>query len=122
MTGDDTPRSIYQSAAEAAAAWQAELVGRLGKAHADAARAEWNRDRFWLWAIERAIEHVEGRAFWHECGRRNYSRASQRPELNGIIRRVRTLMEQLNQNSLPSFRAKETRMQEIADLANRILE
>jgi hypothetical protein len=95
---------------------------RLGPTHEAAAHAEWNRDRFWLWVIDRAIEHVEGRVFWAECGKRNFSRAEQRPELAQVIRRVREVQRQLSGDSLPSFRAKEDLVRQLADAANQLLE
>jgi hypothetical protein len=114
--------SLYRAAAQAGTEYRAAIVGRLGPAHDSAALAEWNRDRFWLWAIERAIEHVEGTAFWAECGRRNFSRASQRPEFAGIIAEIRRLQRHLSGDSLPSFQAKEDLVQQLAELANRLLE
>jgi hypothetical protein len=115
-------QSLYRAAFEAAKGFRREIVQRLGPSHEPAAHAEWNRDRFWLWAIERAIEHVEGRAFWIELGRRNYSRSGQRPELAHAIRQMRELQRQLAADSLPSFRAKEEIVVKIAALANQLLE
>ncbi len=114
--------SLYRAAALAAQTYRREIVQRLGTAHEAAAHAEWNRDRFWLWAIERAIEHVEGRVLWIELGRRNFSRAGQRPELERAIRGVRELQKQLSGDSLPSFRAKEGLVSKLAGLANQLLE
>lgn len=116
------PQSLYRAAADTARTWCREVVVRLGPAHEAAAWAEWNRDRFWFWVVDRAIEHVEGRVFWEECGRRNFSRAGQRPRLDDAIRRVRELQRQLAMDSLPSFKAKEELVEKLAAAANELLE
>ncbi len=115
-------KSLYRAAALAALEYRRGIVQRLGPAHEAAAQAEWNRDRFWLWVIDRAVEHVEGREFWIECGRRNFSRAGQRPELERVIKRVRDLQRQLSGDSLPGFQAKEDRLRKLAAAANELLE
>lgn len=116
------PQSLYRAACLAAETYRREIVQRLGPAHEVAAHAEWNRDRFWLWVIDRAIEHVEGRMFWAECGKRNFSRAGQRPDLDLAIKRVREIQQQLVGDSLPSFKAKEELVRKLAEVANQLLE
>lgn len=116
------PQSIYRAAAEAAAGYRENVVKRLGGSHESAAHAEWNRDRFWLWAIERVVEHVEGGQFWRECGKRNFARAQQRPSVRAAAERVRALQHQLEVDSLPSFRAREALLQELSNAANQLLE
>ncbi|MBX3459910.1 MAG: hypothetical protein KF696_08085 [Planctomycetes bacterium] len=116
------PNSLYRAATQAAREWCREIVERLGPAHEAAAYAEWNRDRFWFWVVDRAIEHVEGKVYWEECGRRNFSRAGQRPALDEAVRRVRELQRQLAMDSLPSFKAKEELVNKLAEAANELLE
>jgi hypothetical protein len=115
-------RSLYRAAHEQALAYRTDVVKRLGQGHASAATAEWNQQRFWLWAVDRAIEHVEGRVFWLECGRRNFSRVSQRPELETAIRKLRKLQSRLMVDGLPTFRQKEEILTELARCANQLLE
>lgn len=114
--------SLYRAAAKAAEEYRKDVVERLGAGHSEAAVAEWNQQRFWLWAIDRAIEHVEGGTMWFECGRRNFSRVSQRPELERAIRKIRKLQNRLQVDGLPTFRQKENILDELARLANQLLE
>ena len=114
--------SLYRAAARSAVAYRDDVVKRLGAGHSEAATAEWNQQRFWLWAIDRAIEHVEGKTMWYECGRRNFSRVSQRPELERAIRKIRKLQNRLKVDGLPTFRQKEDILEELARLANQLLE
>lgn len=115
-------RSLYNAAFKAAEEYRNDVVQRLGQGHAGAATAEWNQQRFWLWAVDRAIEHVEGRVFWHECGRRNFARVSQRPELDTAIRKLRKLQTRLKVDGLPTFKQKEEILRELARCANLLLE
>jgi hypothetical protein len=115
-------RSLYRAAFEAAEAYRHDVVKRMGQGHSSAATAEWNQQRFWLWVVDRAVEHVEGRVFWHECGRRNFSRVSQRPELENAIRKMRKLQNRLQVDGLPTFRQKEEILAELARCANLLLE
>ena len=114
--------SLYQAAFKQAEAYRDDVVQRLGQGHASAAMAEWNQQRFWLWALDRSIEHVEGKVFWHECGRRNFSRVSQRPELATAIRKLRKLQNRLMVDGLPTFKQKEEILRELARCANLLLE
>ncbi|MCA8911084.1 MAG: hypothetical protein KDB82_05240 [Planctomycetes bacterium] len=116
------PDSIYRAAHAAAGKYQQDVVQRLGQGHSAAAMAEWNQQRFWMWVLDRAIEHVEGKVFWHECGRRNFSRVNQRPELANAIRKLRKLQTRLQVDGLPTFRQKEDILNELARLANLLLE
>ncbi|MCA8918533.1 MAG: hypothetical protein KDB32_05605 [Planctomycetes bacterium] len=116
------PDSIYRAAHSAAEAYRKDVIERLGQGHSEAATAEWNQQRFWLWVLDRAIEHIEGRRFWHECGRRNFSRVNQRPELANAIRKLRKLQTRLQVDGLPTFRQKEAILEELARLANLLLE
>jgi len=116
------PSSLIRAAFHAAQAFRADVVKRMGQAHGDASVAEWNHQRFWLWAVDRAIEHVEGKVFWDECGRRNFSRVSQRPELENAIRKLRKLQTRLQVDGLPTYRQKEEILAELARLANMLLE
>jgi hypothetical protein len=116
------PKSMYHAAAVAASEHSARVVQRLGEAHEAASRTEWNRDRFWLWAIERVLEHVEGREFWRECGRRNFARAQQSASLANTAREVQALQRRLSDDALPDFRAKEQLIRKLADAANQLLE
>jgi hypothetical protein len=116
------PRSLYRAAFDAAEAYRQDVVRRLGQGHSEASTAEWNQQRFWLWVVDRAIEHVEGKVFWHECGRRNFSRVSQRPELDTAIRKLRKLQNRLQVDGLPTFRQKEEILTELARCANLLLE
>jgi predicted metalloprotease len=115
-------RSLYRAAHDAAEAYRRDVVKRLGQGHNSAAVAEWNQQRFWLWVVDRAIEHVEGTVFWHECGRRNFSRVSQRPELATAIRKLRKLQSRLHVEGLPTFKQKEEILKELARCANLLLE
>ena len=115
-------RSLYRAAHESAEAYRRDVVERLGQGHSAAAIAEWNQQRFWLWVVDRAIEHVEGKVFWLECGRRNYSRVSQRPELETAIRKLRKLQSRLLVDGLPTFKQKEEILRELARCANLLLE
>lgn len=115
-------RSLYRAAFEAAEAYRHDVVKRMGQGHSSAATAEWNQQRFWLWVVDRAVEHVEGKVFWHECGRRNFSRVSQRPELDTAIRKLRKLQNRLQVDGLPTFRQKEEILAELARCANLLLE
>lgn len=117
-----TPQSLNTAAARAAGSYRDEVVRRLGPTHGPAAQADWNRQRFWAWAIERVVEHVEGRVFWSECGRRNFSRLSQRPALQPFLDELRQLMHQLESDAMPAFKQREQLTQRVADLANKLLE
>lgn len=114
--------SLYRAAHLAADAHRREVVSRLGEAHGEAAIAEWNQRRFWFFALDRAIEHVQGEAFWPEFGRRNFARAGQRPELTDAIEELARLRTRLGNESLMAFRDKETTVARIAELANELLE
>lgn len=114
--------SLYRAAFKEAETYRNDVVQRLGQGHAGAATAEWNQQRFWLWAVDRSIEHVEGKVFWHECGRRNFSRVSQRPELETAIRKLRKLQNRLMVDGLPTFKQKEEILRELARCANLLLE
>lgn len=116
------PQSINNAAARAAMASRDEVVRRLGPTHGSAAMADWNRQKFWIWVIDRVIEHVEGRVMWAECGRRNFSRLSQRPALQAPLDELRALMQQLEGDALPAFKQREHLTQRVADLANKLLE
>lgn len=116
------PASLYRAASKSAEDYRQDVVKRLGAGHSEAAVAEWNQQRFWLWAIDRAIEHVEGRTNWYECGRRNFSRVSQRPGLERAIRKIRKLQNRLKVDGLPTFRQKQDILDELARLANQLLE
>ncbi|MCG3182680.1 MAG: hypothetical protein ICCCNLDF_00744 [Planctomycetes bacterium] len=115
-------RSLYRAAFDAAEAYRQDVVKRMGQGHSSAAIAEWNQQRFWLWVVDRAIEHVEGKVFWPECGRRNFSRVSQRPELDTAIRKLRKLQNRLQLDGLPTFKQKEEILAELARCANLLLE
>jgi hypothetical protein len=114
--------SIYRAASLAAHAYRDDVVRRLGQGHSAAAVAEWNQQRFWLWVVDRVIEHVEGTRSWVECGRRNFSRVSQRQELGNAIRKIRKLQTRLQVDGLPSFKQKEEILVELARCANLLLE
>ncbi|MBE7492052.1 MAG: hypothetical protein HS108_09905 [Planctomycetes bacterium] len=114
--------SLYRAAFLAAAKHCDEVVARLGDAHGEAARAEWNQRRFWFWALERVVEHVAGEQFWPECGRRNFARAGQRPKLQQVMDELARLRQRLGSESLPAFREKEALVARIAELANQLLE
>lgn len=116
------PDSIYRAAHAAAEAFRLDVVKRLGQGHSDAAVAEWNQQHFWLWVVDCTIQHVEGSVFWHECGRRNFSRVNQRPELGNAIRKLRKLQTRLQVDGLPTYRQKEDILQELARQANMLLE
>jgi hypothetical protein len=114
--------SLYKHAVEAAQAHRHEVVSRLGDAHGEAASAEWNQRRFWFFAIDCAIEHVTGERFWLECGKRNFARAGQRPELVDSINELKQLRGKLAGETLMAFREKEELVEQIAAIANRLLE
>lgn len=116
------PQSLYRAAAESAEAYRRDVVARMGPDHGEASLAEWNQQRFWFWVVDRAIEHVEGKVFWNEFGRRNFSRVSQRPELDTAIRKLRKLQTRLVADGLPTFRQKEEILAELARCANLLLE
>lgn len=116
------PQSLYREAFLAAQAHRAEVVSRLGEAHAQAAVAEWNQRRFWFFAVDRAIEHVAGEKFWLECGRRNFARAGQRPRIQAAIAELKQLRGRLANESLMAFRDKEELVDRIAEFANQLLE
>jgi hypothetical protein len=84
--------------------------------------AEWNQRRFWFLAIDCAIEHVTGERYWLECGKRNFARAGQKPEIVDSIHELRRLREKLAQEPLMAFREKEDLVVSIARLANHLLE
>ena len=115
-------QSLYREAYLAAQAHRREVVSRLGDEHGDAAGAEWNQRRFWFFALDRAIEHVQGEQFWLEYGRRNFARAGQRPELDAAISELKQLRARLAGESMMAFRDKETLIQRIAQIANQLLE
>lgn len=115
-------QSINHAAVSAAAEYCEQVVKRLGASHEAAAHAEWNRDRFWLWVMDRVVEHVEGEQFWLECGRRNFARAQQKPAVRAAATKVRTLQRQIEVDSLPSFQAREKLLQDLGEAANQLLE
>ena len=99
------------------------MILRLGQDHGAEAIAEWNRQRFWLWAVDRVVEHALGEHCWLECGLRNFSRAAQqRQELGGAIEELQRLQRKLAGESLPGFQEKERLSRRIAELANRLLD
>lgn len=114
--------SLYRHAFNAAQLHRREVVSRLGDSHGDAAGAEWNQRRFWFLAIDCVVEHVTGERFWLECGRRNFARAGQRPELVEAINELKQLRGRLSGESLLAFREKEELIEQIARLANELLE
>ncbi|MBX3474654.1 MAG: hypothetical protein KF754_09750 [Planctomycetes bacterium] len=116
------PQSLYRAAWQTAQAHRDEVVSRLGQAHGEAARAEWNQRRFWFFALDRVVEHVQGEQFWLECGRRNFARAGQRPRLQEAIVELKQLRARLGGETLPAFREKEEVVARIAELANQLLD
>lgn len=113
--------SLYSAARLASLDYQQSLASRIGTDHDDSAIAEWNQQRFWLWAIDRVIEHVEGRKRWNECGSANFSSVGQNPELTQIAANIRVLKNRLVEEALPSFREKEKILEQLASLANQLL-
>lgn len=116
------PESLYRAALHAANAHRDDVVSRLGPSHAAAALAEWNQGRFWLWALDRVIEHIQGERFWHECGKRNFARAGQRPRLQDAVHEIAALRRRLEGEGLLPFREKEAGMERLGQLANLLLE
>lgn len=121
--GLEHPESLYRAASAAAEEYRNEMILRLGRDHGAEAIAEWNRQRFWLWAVDRVVEHALGEHCWLECGLRNFSRAAQkRQELGGAIEELQRLQRKLAGESLPGFQEKERLSRRIAELANRLLD
>ncbi len=115
--------SIYRAAFAASRHYREEISARLGHAHAEAAQSEWNQQRFWLWALERVIEHALAECFWLESGALNYSRAAaRRDKFPAIVEELRAARSRLAAGGLPSFAEKERLLSRAADLANTLLD
>ncbi|MCF6228949.1 MAG: hypothetical protein L3J82_09900 [Planctomycetes bacterium] len=114
--------SLYRAACESSREYRLAVTARLGDGYTEAALAEWNQQRFWLWALDRVMEHVEGKRNWIECGQVNFSRVGQSPELTSVTAKIRVLKSRLIDEALPSFREKEEIIEQLSDLANQLLD
>ncbi|MHC4841597.1 MAG: hypothetical protein ACYTDT_11710 [Planctomycetota bacterium] len=114
--------SLYREAIQVSQAYQTDVATRLGDDHSESALAEWNQQRFWLWALDRVVEHVQGKKNWLECGQPNFSRIGQNPELADVAVEIRSLKSRLVDEALPSFREKEEILSQLSELANRLLD
>ncbi|MCC6573056.1 MAG: hypothetical protein IT462_04620 [Planctomycetes bacterium] len=115
-------QSLYRAAFAASRAYRDEISARLGPNHGESAQNEWNQQRFWLWALDRVIEHAQGEQYWLECGGQNYSRAGRRADLQAAIEELRAARNKLAAGGLPSFAEKERLLTRAAQLANTLLD
>lgn len=116
------PESLYRAAASAANDYKDDTTSRLGESHSEASIAEWNRERFWLWAAERLAEHVTGTHHWAEFGARNFSRANQSASnIQPLLDEMQALRNTLGGDGLIRFEDKERISARIAEIANSIL-
>lgn len=116
-------QSLYRAAFKACRDYREQVASRLGRAHGEAAGLEWNQQQFWLWALDRVIEHALGEHFWIECGGQNFSRAGgRRADLQVVIAGLRQARDKLAAGGLPSFAEREKLLAHAARLANTLLE
>ncbi|MCK6440728.1 MAG: hypothetical protein L6Q71_11090 [Planctomycetes bacterium] len=115
--------SLYREAFEEARRFQDDMARRLGNDFAATASMEWNRDHWWTWASDRAIQHITGERFWLELDAKSFASVTrENPQRMRMLQRLRDLQNQVNQNGLNSFEHKEASRAEWARILNRLLD
>ena len=116
-------QSLYRAAHDASHAFERTVAERNGTEVAAHATTEWNRDRWWHWAGERVVQHVNGDVFWIELGTAGFASVNREtPERMRMVEELVACMQRLDDGDLIPYAERERVEQRWAEIVNHLLD